>query len=299
MRRKYLLGFSVLVVIFALHLYPNYNFTNSLETNGTNVEIIEDLAVNEPNLSNLIGEDFFSGEGDANSVKIFYDREETFLMASTETEGININNPIEGWNMTSFNLNFTALSTTETEVRIQTRVDEGDVFDNDGIHYANSFEIPNSCYLKNISMFIQIPGPRNTGQPHTFRITVYNATNSGGELAPHQALHEGSDQTLWEMIQWDQTQPVRWYQANFTNRLLDIGNTINNTFFAVFEMINWNADSKYDGYYFYALDEPEDEYYSKLMRKNKGSTIFNELPGKTGTFKIRVAPIQLHQQRTR
>jgi len=291
MKIKKIMVYSILFLIFALIFQPTSNVNDNLNSNIQRKLDPKDIENIEPKTSLLIDEASFADQGLNQDVILFYGREEIFFNQTTNSEFITISNPYEGWNMTNFNLNFTGLSTNATEVKIQTRVDDSDMYDNSDIYYANSFVIPNNCYLRNISMFIQIPGPKNTGQPHNCRITVYNATEDGGEIVPDKALHEGSDETYWDMGQWDQTLPVRWYQANFTNRLLDISKTVNNTFFAVFEMLAWNADSKYDGYFFYANDELGDLYESKLMRKNQGSTTFNELSGKTGTFKIRVAPL--------
>ena len=93
-----------------------------------------------------------------------------------------------------------------------------------------------------------------------------------------------------DLTQLDLSQPVKWYQANFSNRILNISNTKNNTFFAVFHPIQYLQNQARTSYIYYANKEETDIYNSKLYKK-LGTSSWSELEGKSGCLKVNLAPI--------
>jgi hypothetical protein len=294
-RRLVILGILVVFFIGIQVLNSSFNFSANVESKEDLVdnEILEEKKeLEELKTSISYGENSFSDVGEPQNVSLFHSLNQTFINNRTSDGGITIEDQTGlGWNMTDFELNFSHIYTTNKEVQIQTRVDEGDIFNSKDSQYINSFKIPNTCYIRNIYSFIQIPGPQNTGNNHSFRLTIYNSTlNSSGVLIPDQPLHNSSDETLIDLTySSEESLPAKWYQANFTNRKLDISKTKNNTFFTFFEVLSWK--SKYEGFYFYAYDSPEDKYESKLMKRISLDSNFTELTDTTGDFKLNLAPI--------
>ncbi|MGV9205006.1 MAG: hypothetical protein ACOC44_13415, partial [Promethearchaeia archaeon] len=203
----------------------------------------------------------FSGVGDSQNVTLSQMRNKTYQDKSTSEEGITFNNPEypkSGWNMTDFELNFTNLNTTGKYVPFEIRNDGSDTFNSAGVRYATSFTVPNSCYLKNISLFLQYWGGEDpfgtTTYDSKFSITIYNSTIQEGEIRPDAKINKTQDETEIDLTNKELDQPAKWYQANFSQRLLNISRTYNNTFFGVFESIDfptWNLGSQ-DAYVYYA-----------------------------------------------
>ncbi|MGV9172705.1 MAG: hypothetical protein ACOC35_09060 [Promethearchaeia archaeon] len=234
-----------------------------------------------------VGNTSISDGGDPQGVKLSHLRNETFENKHTDNGELSFSNLNSGWNMSQFSLNFTELSAEEEYVDFQTRADSGEGFDQADIYYATSFQIPNTCLLRNISQFIQYWGGGDAKQDQRFSISIYNATDNGGNLIPNASLDSSN---IFDLSNLNASQPVKWYQANFTDVTLNISNTENNTFFAVFQSIEYNIKPVKDSYFFYANKKPDDVYNSTLYTKS-GNDAWSELEGKSGCLKVNLAPI--------
>ncbi len=294
MNRKKLWKFTLLIVIF-LSIFSQLDLVhlNTQKENFTSEKnrTIENKVDESPDTADTISDGSFSDQGNPQNVSLQYIKEKSFKNNKTSDGKITIENSVPGWNMTNFKLNFTGLSTTSKYVSFETRVDGSDEFSADNSWYAASFYIPNTCYLKNISMFIQYFGGEVGGAPKQskFSIRIYNATLNAGNLIPNKTLDGAADQYSYDLTNLEYGQPVKWYQSNFTNIQLDISKTINNTFFAVFNAINVpnKALLTKTGFIFYANDQPDDQYDSVFL-KTSGWT---KQTGKKALLKVNLAPL--------
>lgn len=230
--------------------------------------------------------------GDPQNVSLYHSLNKTFVNNRTSDGGITIEDQTGlGWNMTQFQLNFTDLYTTEKYVNFQTRLDDADAFPSTSqTFYYNSFEIPNTCYLRNISIFVQVYGGDGSHK-FKFNLTVYNAKYEGGRIIPDKNLGDLNDETFFNFDDIDKALPASWYQSNFTDEILNISKTYNNTFFTAFEVLEFSEPKK-EGYFYYAIQDAKDKYASILYKNSSlaGSTL-TELENKMGLFKINFSPL--------
>ncbi len=293
MKRKNVLVFSVLAIFLALNAYPKYNINIITESNSINNNILDDLNMDQPQASISIGSDSFSDQGNSQGVSLFYDRLLTYKNNKTSDGGINIDFPVKDWNMTNYQLEFSELSTSDIYVPFEIRSGNYDAF-YEGDSYAISFTVPNSCYLNNISLLIQYLGGSGTPQPSSrFQIRLYNATDYSGSLEPNMTLDSGLDQYQFDLTTKPVSYPAQWFQSNFSNILLDISRTANNTFFAVFYSQNI-AHGGFLGsnppcYYAVTNEQPEDQYKS-ILYKDTGSG-WAEMMGKNGLLRVNLSPL--------
>jgi hypothetical protein len=241
------------------------------------------------------GQNFINSTGSNLNVSLVSFRNETISGSSTMQEGIIIDNDNKlGWNMSKFSLNFIDITAKEELVKFQTRIDGAVEFKAKIAKrfYANSFEIPNTCIINNLSVFLQYPGgssPLST-EDSSFNITVYNSTIDG---TPGTAIHNITEDDIhFDLTSEPTSQPAKWYTSNFTNRILNISKTYNKTFFAVFQTIDfpgsWFGDPP--AYMYYAEKQESDPYnLSSYSKTNITDWIFQ--PNKTGLLKVGFSPI--------
>ncbi|TFF95470.1 MAG: hypothetical protein EU547_07505, partial [Promethearchaeota archaeon] len=284
-----LIGTGLIIGMFLIpniiqNITPSNNFRLNNENSLNNLQISENDYQFDLNSFNATGKSL--------NVSLFSTRNESFSKTISEG-GIVIENQKENWNMTDFTLNFTDISAKETSVNFETRNDGSLNFKGNNISYASSFQIPNTCKVNNLSMFLQYPGGEyNMGNKDSlFNITIYNSSEN---LTPDSPINTATDEIQFDLTDKIVSQPARWYQANFTERLLNISDTYNNTFFVVFESIKFPAGffGSPDAYIYYAQEEPTDEYEILFYNKNSGETTWNNLNGKNGMFKVGFVPIK-------
>jgi hypothetical protein len=265
---------------------------------------------NEENLERLstsydFGDDFFNGNGDSLNVSLYGNRNESKALSIKE-EDLIISNEKNGWNLSKFRLNFTEIYASDANIPYEIRNDGSEEIFNSNTAYANSFQIPNSCYIRNLSMFIQYPGGYfefqgtanryNTTKPSEFSIRIYNATLDNSRIIPDKPMDNfEEDEIFFNLTEYPHAQPARWYQSNFTtNNILNISKTFNNTWFAVFEPIIFPSGGFFpimNPYYYYAEEELGDNYKINLL---KNETSWGEIAGKNGMFKINYSPIDIN-----
>ena len=288
LKTKHIILLSILLLLLSYLLISCGLVNNSINFDKSN---FQGENLNDSNSLDF-GEDYFSGEGNFNKVSLFYQQDLTFINYSTSQEGIEIFNEIPGWNMTEFELNFTNLFASDTHLEFETRNDGSEAYSDSDIYYAMSFIIPNSCYIKSGSIFLQYWGSSTGLDQSEFSIRIYNSTTFSSHIIPDEPIDNSSDQTLFDLTSEPINQPARWYQSNFTSRLLDVGKTINNTFFLVFQSIEYPnlVGFRDDSYIYYANEYPDDQFNS-IFYKKSGVSEWDEMIGKNGMFKIDFSPI--------
>ncbi|NVM38677.1 MAG: hypothetical protein HWN81_24025, partial [Candidatus Lokiarchaeota archaeon] len=258
---------------------------------------INDFHIKNTNLnpknSLEVGNDSFSDEGLIQKVELFQFRNETFIRNNTDQGGFIIQNDKDGWNITDFELEFKSLNAKDAYVLLETRNDGFEVFKGVNQFFAVSFEIPNTCYLKNLTMLLQYWGSGSGIDKSEFSIRVYNATSFSNEIVPDKPIDKISDEVFFDLTDKPVNLPARWYYSNFTNLILNITKTVNNTFFAVFQSIEFPKLSGYtdDAYIAYAMETSEDKYNILFYKKSSLSGKWNSLDGKNGLLKVNFAPI--------
>ncbi|TFG18591.1 MAG: hypothetical protein EU533_07585, partial [Promethearchaeota archaeon] len=154
LKRRYITFLSILI-LFLSYFLISYGLT----TNSVNSDKLPIQGVNPNQSSSLdFGEDYFNGQGNLNNVTLSYQQDLTFINSNTSQEGIEIANEIQGWNMTNFELNFTNLFASDTIIEFESRNDGSESFSDSNEYYAMSFTIPNSCFIKSSSIFLQYWG---------------------------------------------------------------------------------------------------------------------------------------------
>lgn len=245
-----------------------------------------------------IGQNFFNSTGSNLNVTLFSLRNNTFTGDATNDGGITIINNKLGWNISKFNLNFTSIEADEKHVKFQTRIDGAESFKVKGVlnpnrSYATSFQVPNTCILKNISTFLQYPGGRTPAgniATSSFNITIYNCTSN----EPDSPIHNLSeDQIQIDLSSADLQQPASWYTSNFSDRILNISKTYNRTFFAVFHTIDYPDFGFYtpNTFMYYAEKQKSDAYNMNAYLKLGNLGNWNIIENKTGLLKVNLAPI--------
>lgn len=161
-KNKWIIFLCCLIVtisIFQIVISDLTLFGNDLKSDNNEI-IYEDSHGQKLKNSAEICQGSFVDVGLSQNVSLYSSRNFTFINQTTEDSGIIISNSFPGWNMTNFELNFTSLYTTEKYIDFETRNDDSDKFNakTENISYAISFQVPNSCFLKNISMFLQYRG---------------------------------------------------------------------------------------------------------------------------------------------
>ena len=129
-----------------------------------------------------VGNNSFSDEGLNQKVRLIQFRNETFIRNSTDQGGVIIQNDKDGWNITNFELEFKSLNAKDAYVLFETRNDGFEAFKGVNQFFAVSFEIPNTCYLKNLTMLLQYWGTEPGSDESEFSIRVYNATSFSNKL---------------------------------------------------------------------------------------------------------------------
>ncbi|MGQ4873676.1 MAG: hypothetical protein ACP6IY_06320, partial [Promethearchaeia archaeon] len=280
---------SLIFIILAINIHLKTN--NTIDMGERNIDIDKNKSIDEiealrPSLTHT-----FKGQGHSQNISLLMIRDQSFINNNTNDGNIIVENTISGWNLTSFSLNFTKLYTTGKYEAFEIRNDGTDTFTLPETYYALSFKIPNSCYLKNISTFLQYWGGNATFQQaqSSFSIRIYNATYNVNRIIPDSPLdNENSDEIIFNLTNKDINQPARWYQANYSNILLNISKTYNNTFFAVFRAIQAPT---YGNYYFYYANEQSDDKYDIIFYKKVQIGSWTEITGKNGLLKVNLDPI--------
>ncbi|MFO8019680.1 MAG: hypothetical protein R6U96_13725 [Promethearchaeia archaeon] len=290
--------FSVILLMPMPKLPRNTVNSGKIEKNPEN-----DLDFNTDPLKNAgtIANGSLSNAGNPQNVSLYHTRKQGYEEESTSDGGLTIDNPDypqSEWNMTDFELNFTRLHTTGKYVPFEIRNDGSDTFSEEEVRYATSFTVPNTCYLNNISLFLQYWGGNNTfgsygnPSPSKFSINIYNSTLNTSKIEPDSPINKSQDETIIDLTEKNLDQPARWYQANFSQRMLNISNTYNRTFFAVFESIDfpsWGVDAQ-DAYFYYANNQSGDEYNLRFY-KDSGSKVWSQQTGRNGMMKVNLDPL--------
>ncbi len=284
----------VTISIFQIVISDLTLFGNDLKSDNNEI-IYEDSYGQKLKNSAEIGQGSFADMGLSQNISLYSSRNFTFINQTTEDSGITYNNSVLGWNMTNFDLNFTNLYTTEKYIPFEIRSGDADEFDDNDYYYSSSFEIPNSCYVRNISMLIQYPGGDLTFPlASKFTIRIYNATiDEDSKIVPNETLDDVYDNFTFDLTNKQYQQPARWYQANYTNVILNISKTVNNTYFAVFHAINVPSTGfiKKQGFIFYAFEEPNDQYENIFYKRIPLNDSWIEQTGKNGLLKVNLAPL--------
>jgi len=284
----------VTISIFQIIISDLTLFGNDLKSDNNEI-IYEDSHGQKLKNSAEIGQGSFIDVGLSQNVSLYSSRNFTFINQTTEDSGIIISNSFPGWNMTNFELNFTSLYTTEKYIPFEIRSGDADEFNDIDYYYSSSFEIPNSCYVRNISMLIQYPGGHNVpSSPSKFTIRIYNATiDENSKIVPNETLDDAYDSFTFDLENEVYNQPAKWYQANYTNIILNISKTVNNTFFAVFHVIDIAHGGFVDkrGFIFYAFEEPNDQYENIFYKRISPNPLWIEQTGKNGLLKVNLAPL--------
>ncbi|MFO8018804.1 MAG: hypothetical protein R6U96_09225, partial [Promethearchaeia archaeon] len=282
----FLVGFTLSALLFSVTFMSESNSgsldnTDAITPNENSEELRNSLSV---------GNTSFGDVGNEQEAQLTHLRNETFINNHTDDGDLSFSNLESGWNMSQFSLNFTELYSEEEYVDFQTRVDGGDSFDHEDIFYATSFQIPNTCILRNISMFLQYAGSQQHNQ--SFSISLYNASVNNENLVPESSLNHFSDDNMIDMSNQNVSQPAKWHQANFSNRVLNISKTNNRTFFAVFEPLKYKVQPLEDSYIYYADTRPDDPYDTPIYKKQgTESANWSRMAGKSGCLKVNLAPI--------
>ena len=292
--------FMIIFFFSSLTLSLNQSNTSLTQINVLNQKPLVSDDQNRELMDSLeIKSENYVQEGNPQKISLFNSRGLEFKNQSTDSEGITVSNPVNGWNMTSFSLNFKNISTSEKYVKFETRNDGSISFRQDEVYFAMSFKIPNSCILRNISLFVQYPGGRGSqmgdNKSSKFSISIYNATYDSNQILPNQNLTKVSYQTHFDLTDKNVTQPAKWYEANFDERSLNISETENNTFFAVFKSIKFPTSvfGSPDGYFYYADDQAGD-LYNMTFYQSIGDLPDNESEerdNKNGMLKVNLAPM--------
>lgn len=284
----------VTISVFQIVISDLTLFGNDLKSDNNEI-IYEDSHGQKLKNSAEIGQGSFVDVGLSQNVSLYSSRNFTFINQTTEDSGITYNNSVLGWNMTNFELNFTSLYTTEKYIPFEIRSGDADEFNDTDYYYSSSFEIPNSCYVRNISMFIQYPGGiLSVKKDSKFTIRIYNATiDEDSKIVPNETLDDAYDNFTFDLTNKQYQQPTRWYQANYTNVILNISKTVSNTFFAVFHAINVPSSGiiKKQGFIFYAFEEPNDQYENIFYKRIDPSPLWIEQTGKNSLLKVNLAPL--------
>ncbi len=284
-------------LIFAMFLsFNNLQYAKSNGFMNDNGTILSTIEASEDNYD--IRANSFNSTGEDLVTSLFSTRNQTFSDISISEGGITIENG-EGnknWNMTDFTLNFTDLRAKEKLVKFETRNDGSLQFREEKIYYASSFQVPNTCNIKNLSMFVQYPGGKGTGggpsgpnqYQSSFNITIFNSSSN---MTPAFPIHDADDNINFNLSDKLVSQPARWYQSNFTDMFLNISETYNNTFFAVFQSIDFPSGlgGTVKAYMYYAEEQVSDEYDIRFLQKNESWNDTN-LEDKNGLFRVGFAP---------
>lgn len=285
----------ITISVFQIVISDLTLFGNDLKSDNNEI-IYEDSHGQKLKNSAEIGQGSFVDVGLSQNVSLYSSRNYTFINQTTEDSGIIISNSFPGWNMTYFQLNFTELRTSEKYIHFNTRNDGSDDFNEENIYYANSFTIPNSCFLKNISMFLQYWGGDAEGpwDYSEFTIRIYNATeDENGKLVPNETLDDYSQEILFDLTNEPLMQPARWYQSNYTNLMLNHTKTVNNTFFIVFQSIEFPFPGSFNpiAYMYYGYEQPDDLFKILFYKKIGLGGQWIKQNGTNGLFKINLAPL--------
>ncbi len=280
-----------------LLINPIFNMCFKIINQNFIIRSIEKLEVTEegPVLNNsfILNGNSFSSIGTSQIVSLSQDRYESFINYSLREGGISFQNAKIGWNMTGFDLQFTDLYATETLVQIETNNDGIEKYKGVDQFYGISFMIPNTCYLKNLSIFLQYWGSSSGMDESEFSIRVYNATSLLNETMPDETIDTPLDETIFNLTNKPLNQPAQWYQSNFTKQILNISKTFNNTFFAVFQSIKYPNLAGYNDEAFisYGIEQSYEEFNSVFYKKNGLLGSWELLPEKNGLLKANFAPI--------
>lgn len=284
----------ITISLFQIVILDLTLFENDLKSDNNEI-IYEDSHGQKLKNSAGISQGSFIDVGLSQNVSLYSSRNFTFINQTTEDSGITYNNSVLGWNMTNFELNFTSLYTTEKYIPFEIRSGDADEFNDTDYYYSSSFEIPNSCYVRNISMLIQYPGGGNLpSKDSKFTIRIYNATiDEDSKIVPNETLDDAYDNFTFDLTNKPYQQPARWYQANYTNVILNISKTVNNTFFAVFHVIDiaYGGFIEKQGFVFYAFEEPNDQYENIFYKRFPSSDSWIEQTGKNSLLKVNLAPL--------
>jgi len=291
----------VFIVIVFLLIFPTLFLNNSILNNikEGNKDTYIDLSS-----SYDIRRDHFNGTGSNLNVSLYGNRSIHQNNINVKEEDLMISNNMLGWNISEFKLNFTAIYAADANVSYEIRNDGSEEITNTDIAYANSFQIPNSCHVRNLSMFIQYPGGYfeyqgfmgnnySTTKNSEFSIRIYNTTLNDSKIIPDQPIDDfEEDDIYFNLSKYDHAQPARWYQSNFTtNNFLNISNTYNKTWFAVFKPLQIPSGGRFptmNPYYYYAEEQLGDKYKINLF---KNTSSWQEQTGKNGMFKIKFSPV--------
>lgn len=284
----------ITISLFQIVILDLTLFENDLKSDNNEI-IYEDSHGQKLKNSAGISQGSFIDVGLSQNVSLYSSRNFTFINQTTEDSGITYNNSVLGWNITNFELNFTSLYTTEKYIPFEIRSGDADEFNDTDYYYSSSFEIPNSCYVRNISMFIQYPGGFLPSiKDSKFTIRIYNATiDEDSKIVPNETLDDAYDNFTFDLTNKQYQQPARWYQANYTNVILNISKTVNNTFFAVFHAIDiaYGGYIEKQGFIFYAFEEPNDQYENIFYKRIPLSDSWIEQTGKNSLLKVNLAPL--------
>ncbi|MFO7796602.1 MAG: hypothetical protein ACQERB_06750 [Promethearchaeati archaeon] len=281
-------------IILSLFLLSSSIFFKSFSNNFNNLDWDKSIDIAE--LSYNIEKEFFNGTGSNLNVSLFGNRTQSFENLNIKNDNLLISNEISGWNLSQYKLNFSEIKAEKEYVKFETRNDGSLEFSKQNIFYAMSFRIPNTCLLENLSIFLQYPGgtgPGGFNADSTFKVTVYNSTKNLGYLEPHVPIHQLEDEVNFDLSDKNVTQPAKWYQANFKNRILNISKTDNNTFFAVFQSLKYPSGifGSPGAYIYYAEEQKSDKYNITFYEKTSLFSSWDLIDQKNGMFKVNLAPL--------
>lgn len=291
--------FMIIFFFSSLMLSLNQSNTSLTQINVLNQKPLVSDSQNRELMDSLeIKSENYVQEGNPQKISLFNSRGLEFKNQSTDSEGITVSNPVNGWNMTSFSLNFKNISTSREYVKFEIRNDGSESLQSSNVYYATSFQIPNTCILKNISIFIQYPGGQGGGggsQDSIFSISIFNGTkDSSDKIIPDTNITKTIDKTHFDLTEKNATQPAKWYEANFyNNRTLNISNTIENSFFAVFKSIKFPSGifGSPNAYVYYADETNDDLYNISFFEASGPEPSWSEIPEKNGMLKVNLAPL--------
>ena len=292
----------IIITLFCVGLCINPIFNMWLRfiyQNSIHCRIESIKAKNDPQKiksSLILNENSFSSAGITQNVELSHYRNELFINYSLSNEGVTIQNPKSGWNLTSFDLEFNDLYTTETLVQFETTNDGVEKYKGVDKFYGLSFCVPNTCYLKNLFVYLQYWGSSSGTDESEFTIKVYNATSFFNETIPDEPINTPLEETLFILTNKAVNQPAQWYQSNFTNLILNISKTFSNTFFAVFQSLKYPNLAGYNDEAFisYGIEQSYDEFNSLFYKKSGLLGSWELLPEKNGLLKANFAPVAIN-----
>jgi len=288
LNKKGCLFFYLMIIIISLSI-----FSSNIEMDKNYFGTQHANNIQDPNSALIVGENYFIKEGISQNISLFEMRNESFTNQDTQNGDLVVYNTKNEWNMTEFGLNFTDIYATEENVQFEIRNDGSESFIGINQFFATSFEIPNTCFVRKVSMFLQYWGTSGGLDESEFSIRIYNTTISSNNLVPDSPIDDSLDETLFNLTRELVNQPARWYQSNFTNRILNISKTINNTFFVVFRSLKYPTlmGLTPDSYIYYANEKLDDEYDLLFYMRSGSFGAWNSLNGKNGMLKTILAPI--------